>query len=133
MRKFLMIAAAVGTIAAMPTGAGAQDAAAGAIIGAGSGAIIGGAVTGRGEGAAIGAGVGAVTGAAIGAQNERSRYRSGGYVYDEAPRYRSRTYVYDSAPRERVIVREGYRARATRVKTCWRDDFGRRVCQYRYR
>jgi hypothetical protein len=43
------------------------------------------------------------------------------------------TYVYEDAPRERVIVRERYRASATRVKTCWRDDFGRRVCQYRYR
>jgi outer membrane lipoprotein SlyB len=121
MRKFLITVAALGTIAAMPTGAGAQDAAAGAIIGAGTGAVIGGAVSGRGEGAAIGAGVGAVTGAAIGAQNERARYRSG------------RTYVYEDAPRDRVIVRDRYRASATRVKTCWRDDFGRRVCQYRYR
>jgi hypothetical protein len=131
MRKFLITVAALGTIAAMPTGAGAQDAAAGALIGAGSGAIIGGAVSGRAEGAAIGAGVGAVTGAAIGSQNERSRSR--GYVYDDGPRYRSRNYVYDGAPRERVIVRERMRASATRVKTCFRDDFGRRVCEYRYR
>jgi outer membrane lipoprotein SlyB len=120
MRKLLITVAALGTIAAMPTGAGAQDAAAGALIGAGSGAIIGGAVSGRAEGAAIGAGVGAVTGAAIGSQNERSRYRSRGYVYDDGPR-------------ERVIVRERTRASATRVRTCWRDDFGRRVCEYRYR
>jgi outer membrane lipoprotein SlyB len=120
MRKFLMTVAAIGTLATLPTGAGAQDAAAGAIIGAGAGAVIGGAVTGRGEGAAIGAGVGAVTGAAIGAQNERGRVRS-------------RTYVYDEAPRQRVIVRERTRASATRVRTCWRDDFGRRVCEYRYR
>jgi outer membrane lipoprotein SlyB len=119
MRKFLITVAALGTIAAMPTAAGAQDAAAGAIIGAGSGAIIGGAVSGRAEGAAIGAGVGAVTGAAIGSQSDRG--------------YRSRGYVYDDRPRDRVIVRERTRASATRVKTCWRDDFGRRVCEYRYR
>lgn len=120
MRKILMTVAALGTIAAIPTQAGAQDAAAGALIGAGSGAIIGGAVSGRPEGAAIGAGVGAVTGAAIGSQNERARYRS-------------RTYVYDGAPRERVVIRERARASAVRVKTCWRNDFGRRVCEYRYR
>jgi hypothetical protein len=119
MRKFLITAAAIGTIAAIPTGAGAQDAAAGAIVGAGSGAIIGGAVSGRAEGAAIGAGVGAVTGAAIGADSERRRVRGG--------------YVYDDGPRSRVVVREGYRASATRVRTCWRDDFGRRVCEMRYR
>jgi outer membrane lipoprotein SlyB len=119
MRKFLITAAAIGTIAAIPSGAGAQDAAAGAIVGAGSGAIIGGAVSGRAEGAAIGAGVGAVTGAAIGADSERRRSRRG--------------HVYYDGPRERVYVRERTRARASRVRTCWRDDFGRRVCEYRYR
>ena len=124
MRKFLIVAAAIGTLAALPTGAGAQDAAAGALVGAGSGAIIGGAVSGRPEGAAIGAGVGAVTGAAIGADAERRRGRT--YVREG---YRGdRVYGGD-----RVYVREGYRASAARVKTCWRDDFGRRVCQYRYR
>lgn len=122
MRKFLMGIAAVGMLATLPTGADAQDAAAGALVGAGAGAVIGGAVSGRGEGAAIGAGVGALTGAAIGAQNERARSRT-----------HSRTYVYEERPRERVIIRERSRAQAKRVKTCWEDRRGREICEYRYR
>jgi uncharacterized protein YcfJ len=74
------------------------------------GAIVGGATgaaiggaVGGGRGAAIGAGVGAATG------GERRAYRGS---------------------RAEYVVRErpGYR-----VRTCWRNDFGERVCRYRSR
>ena len=87
----------------------AQDALGGAIVGGATGAAIGGAV-GGGRGAAIGAGVGAATGAAAGAAaGERRAYRGS---------------------RAEYVVRErpGYR-----VRTCWRNDFGERVCRSRSR
>ena len=87
----------------------AQDALGGAIVGGATGAAIGGAVDG-GRGAAIGAGVGAATGAAAGASaGERRR-------------------AYRGSRAEYVEERPGYR-----VRTCWRNDIGERVCRYRSR
>ena len=86
----------------------AQDALGGAIVGGATGAAIGGAV-GGGRGAAIGAGVGAATGAAAGASAGERR-------------------VYRGSRAEYVGERPGYR-----VRTCWRNDFGERVCRYRSR
>jgi hypothetical protein len=112
MPKFVLAALAAGAIVtAIPTVSTAQDALGGAIVGGAIGAGVGGAVSGRAEGAAIGAGVGAVTGAAIGAQAQ--------------PR---RTYRYYDEPRAQVIVRD-----RARVRTCWINRYGERVCKYRYR
>jgi hypothetical protein len=76
MRKAIFAAAILAAAGMMaPTGASAQDALGGAIVGAGTGAIIGGAV-GGGRGAAVGAVVGGTTGAAIGANaGPRERVR----------------------------------------------------------
>jgi hypothetical protein len=74
MRKTILAAAMLASLAAMPISANAQDPVGGAIVGAGAGAVIGGAVTGRAEGAAVGAVIGGTTGAAIGA-NAGPRYR----------------------------------------------------------
>jgi uncharacterized protein YcfJ len=71
----------------MPTGASAQNAVGGAIVGAGAGAIIGGAV-GGGRGAAAGAVVGGVTGAAIGAQAD-GRYYYGNRYYSHRECWRN--------------------------------------------
>lgn len=73
MRKTFIVVAALAALTSIPSGAQAQDALGGALLGAGAGAVVGGAV-GGGRGAAVGAGVGAVTGAAIGA-NAEPRYR----------------------------------------------------------
>jgi hypothetical protein len=80
MRKALFVVAALAALAAMPTGASAQNnALGGAIVGAGVGAGVGAAV-GGGRGAAVGAAVGATTGAAVGAQAD-GRYYYGDRYY----------------------------------------------------
>ena len=81
MRKAILAAVTLAALATMPTGANAQDALGGAIVGAGTGAIIGGAV-GGGRGAAVGAVIGGTTGAAIGA-NAQPRHRERVCFYDE--------------------------------------------------
>ena len=88
MRKTLFALAAVAALATMPTGASAQNAVGGAIVGAGAGAVIGGAV-GGGRGAAAGAVVGGVTGAAIGAQAD-GRYHYRGRYYHHRDCWRTR-------------------------------------------
>jgi uncharacterized protein YcfJ len=83
MRKIIIALAALAALSAMPTGASAQNAVGGAIVGAGAGAVIGGAV-GGGRGAAVGAAVGATTGAAIGAEADgRYHYRGSYYHHRE--------------------------------------------------
>ena len=79
MRKTLFALAALAVLAMTPTGASAQNAVGGAIVGAGAGAVIGGAV-GGGRRAPAGAVVGGVTGAAIGAQAD-GRYHYHGRYY----------------------------------------------------
>ena len=73
MRKLFLAAIFLAAIITVPTGAGAQNAVGGAIVGAGTGAVIGGAV-GGGRGAAVGAAVGATTGAAVGANADVGYY-----------------------------------------------------------
>lgn len=73
MRKIIFAAATLAALSIAPTGANAQNAIGGAIIGGATGAVIGGAV-GGGRGAAVGAAVGATTGAVIGA-NADERHR----------------------------------------------------------
>jgi hypothetical protein len=79
MRKTIFALVALAALAAMPTGASAQNAVGGALIGAGVGAGVGAAV-GGGRGAAVGAVVGATTGAAVGAQAD-GRYYYGHRYY----------------------------------------------------
>lgn len=87
MRNTIIALAALASLAVMPTGASAQNAVGGAIVGAGAGAVIGGAV-GGGRGAAAGAVVGGVTGAAIGAQADgRYHYRGRYYHHRECWRH----------------------------------------------
>jgi uncharacterized protein YcfJ len=110
MRRFLLASfAAVSLVGASAPASYAQDALGGAVVGGATGAAIGGAV-GGGRGAAIGAGVGAATGAAAGASaGERRRYRSS---------------------RAEYVVRE---RPGVRMRTCWTNSFGERVCKYRSR
>lgn len=108
MRKLLMIGAC-GALLALPTMASAQDAAGGAMAGAGVGAATG-FVVGGPIGAAVGAGVGGVVGAGA-ADSQR------------------RTHVYGYAePSETVVIE-----RRSRVhRDCVRDSFGNRTCtEYR--
>jgi hypothetical protein len=85
MRNYVVIAAIVWALSAIPSMA--QDPATGAAVGAGAGAAAGGVVGGP-AGAAVGAGVGAAAGAAEGAR----------------PRDR---VVVEPAPRDHVIVEPG--------------------------
>ena len=63
MKKFILIAATLGTALLLTACTTTQKAAS---VGAVTGAVIGGATTGSAVGAAVGAGVGAVTGAVAG-------------------------------------------------------------------
>jgi hypothetical protein len=75
MRKAIIAAATLATLAFAPLNANAQNAVGGAIVGGAAGAAIGGAVTRSPEGAAVGAAIGATTGAAVGANADvRGRY-----------------------------------------------------------
>ena len=113
MRKLLMVAAC-GAAFAVPTVASAQDAAGGAMAGAGVGAATG-FVVGGPIGAAVGAGVGGVMGAGAADANRRP-------VYGRAEAY---GYV---DPNETVVIE-----RRTRLhRDCVRDSFGNTTCtQYR--
>jgi hypothetical protein len=96
MRKFLIGAATVAALAAIPTAASAQaSTATGVAVGAGTGFAIGGPP---------GAVIGGVIGGSVGAAHE--------------PR------VYYVEPRAQVYVQ-------TPRRVCWRDDWGRRFCEYR--
>jgi len=106
MRKFLMIAAC-GAALTFPAIASAQDAAGGAMAGAGVGAATG-FVVGGPVGAAVGAGVGGVVGAGAADSNRRAYY---GYE-----------------PNDTVVIER--RARVHR--DCVRDAWGNRTCtEYR--
>jgi uncharacterized protein YcfJ len=88
MRKTLFALATLAALAAMPTGATAQNnVVGGALVGAGVGAGVGAAV-GGGRGAAIGAAVGATTGAAVGAQAD-GRYHYSGRYYEHRECWRN--------------------------------------------
>lgn len=101
MRKLLISAATLAAIAIVPTVANAQANTVGGAVG---GAVVGGAVGGP-----PGAVVGGIIGGTVGASTE-PRY----------PRYGSddRYWVEPDAP-------------GPAVRSCWHDDYGRRVCGYR--
>lgn len=104
MRKFLIGAATIAALAAVPTAASAQaSTATGVAVGAGTGFVIGGPP---------GAVVGAIIGGGVGAAHE-PRY----YADPYAPAY--------VAPSAGVVVRTEPSER------CWRDRWNRTVCDYR--
>ncbi len=107
MRKYLMVAAC-GAALMFPAIAGAQDAAGGAMAGAGVGAATG-FIVGGPVGAAVGAGVGGVVGAGAADNNHRHAY---GYA----------------EPSDTVVIQ-----RRSRVhRDCVRDAWGNKSCtEYR--